>query len=653
MELKILKFEPFISSVDGTFWESLGSKKINEYKLNDDHHSIHGFYKGGMRNQDNALPSRLMLNSQSFGQSIPFHQTTIGILKNTNTIGDFKLLDKQEFLSLNSKLIWNGILDGSIIKDPKRFNQFGLITFADLKKYKFYYWFVFPVLIPKTPFYYTTIESIQHRYTIQQLNQIQDVFHQFYDLYGDRSGFFLFDDHDEFRFGTLDQWDTFYNQDQKIIGFVDPSGLDTNPGWPLRNFLMMVKKNWKVNGIKVFCYRESKDITNSILIDVTMTLEDDEINGIPAFGGWELGPSGKPSPRVANLSSIMDPKKLADTAIDLNLKLMRWRILPSLDLDAIQGAKCLLLGAGTLGCYVGRLLLAWGIRNITFVDNGKVSFSNPVRQPLFTFQDCLDGGQPKADAAAKGLQAVFPGVNTKGYDISIPMPGHVADSKEKTKKRILELQQLIESHDAIFLLTDSRESRWLPTVLGAFHKKIVINAALGFDTFLVMRHGMRNEEPMTEELGCYFCNDVVVPGDSLSDRTLDQQCTVTRPGLSGIAGAIAVELLASIVNHHDGPFAKAEISTSNSDATSTPLGIVPHQIRGFLSHFNNMVLVGSSFDKCIACSHSILNQYRQDGIEFLLKAIYDPDYLEQVTGLAQMKKESDEVDVNWSEDDEI
>lgn len=124
--------------------------------------------------------------------------------------------------------------------------------------------------------------------------------------------------------------------------------------------------------------------------------------------------------------------RLADQAVDLNLKLMRWRILPSLDLDKVANTKCLLLGAGTLGCYVARTLMVgkpstflpvlfssklttcdnqgWGVRTITFVDSARVSFSNPVRQPLFEFEDCLDGGKPKAACAADRLKKIFPGV---------------------------------------------------------------------------------------------------------------------------------------------------------------------------------------------------------------------------------------------------
>jgi ubiquitin-like modifier-activating enzyme ATG7 len=45
----------------------------------------------------------------------------------------------------------------------------------------------------------------------------------------------------------------------------------------------------------------------------------------------------------------MDPTRLAAQAVDLNLKLMRWRLLPQLDAPGLASTRCLLLGAGTLG----------------------------------------------------------------------------------------------------------------------------------------------------------------------------------------------------------------------------------------------------------------------------------------------------------------
>lgn len=41
---------------------------------------------------------------------------------------------------------------------------------------------------------------------------------------------------------------------------------------------------------------------------------------------------------------------------------------------------------------------------------------------------------------------------------------------------------------------DSREARWLPTVLANKFKKICITVALGFDSFIIIRHGISPKE---------------------------------------------------------------------------------------------------------------------------------------------------------------
>ena len=49
----------------------------------------------------------------------------------------------------------------------------------------------------------------------------------------------------------------------------------------------------------------------------------------------------------------MDPRRLAESAVTLNVSLMRWRAAPSLGIDRLQDLKILLLGAGetTLFCF--------------------------------------------------------------------------------------------------------------------------------------------------------------------------------------------------------------------------------------------------------------------------------------------------------------
>ncbi|XP_062215087.1 ubiquitin-like modifier-activating enzyme atg7 isoform X2 [Phragmites australis] len=339
--------------------------------------------------------------------------------------------------------------------------------------------------------------------------------------------------------------------------------------------------------------------------------------------------------------------------------------------DKFSDVRCLLLGVGTLGCDVARILMDCGVRKLTVVDSGRVVVSNLARQSLYTSDD---RGAPKATAILRHLADRCPSVDAQGIQMEIPMPGHpvspseVAGVLEDCKR----LEELVASHDAIFLLTDTRESRWLPTLLCTNENKIAITAALGYDSYLVMRHGagpgincegsdvvattgkLSTKDAFgRQRLGCYFCNDVVAPVDSVSNRTLDQQCTVTRPGLASIASGRAVDLFTRMLHHPDGIHAPGENAGTIGEH---PLGLLPHQIRGSLSQYNLLTLLGYSSSNCTACSNAVLSEYRRRGMDFVMQVINEPTYLEDLTGLTDLMKSVAYSQVEWldgTDEDEL
>ncbi|KAF5281621.1 hypothetical protein FQR65_LT02941 [Abscondita terminalis] len=676
-EGKLLEYFPFNSSVNPSFWHKLTEIKLDVDKLNETSRQIWGYYTNLT---NNCAASFFEVDSMSFNVSRTNQNLLLpvqGILMNKNTIEQFKECDKNRLIQKEGVKIWECFRNGKALEDPSLLNFFLILSFADLKKYNYYYWFCF-FAPTKLSVHLIKKVLLTESFTGEKT---QALLKGYSSLEVKQKPFFIVNNTKSIlevqTLTAIKDLDASTNFEEYYFAFSDPSVSLDHPGWPVRNYIAFLLYNCPFlqgKDVKILAFRLNREggelsCCKSCVFFVTFPTVnfDDIMNGETVWIGWEKNERGKFGPRLSNMKNSIDPKCLAETSVDLNLKLIKWQLLPNIDLEKIKSTKCLLLGSGTLGCSVARCLLGWGVRDITFLDNSIVSFSNPVRQSLFTYENCLEN-KPKAVAAAENLAKIFPCVNAQGFNISIPMPGHpVGESLlSQTKESVEKLIELVSNHDIIFLLMDSRESRWLPTLLGTYYKKIVINAALGFDTYLVMRHGFNSTDSAEQtpgtsaegfkaipgnNLGCYFCNDVTAPGNSLSHRTLDQQCTVTRPGISSIAGALAVELAVSILQHREGAKAPAFYRTTshelgeNFGPEESLLGIVPHSIRGFLSTYTQVMPATEKYKQCVACSDSVIKEYATNGFDFLLKVFNSSVYLEELTGLADIHNEIGNLEV--------
>lgn len=65
-----------------------------------------------------------------------------GTLHNLNSIERFAAFDKQAAQRAITQQIWEDILSGAAEARPQLLQRFLLFTFADLKQFKYHYWYV-------------------------------------------------------------------------------------------------------------------------------------------------------------------------------------------------------------------------------------------------------------------------------------------------------------------------------------------------------------------------------------------------------------------------------------------------------------------------------------------------------------------------------
>lgn len=128
----------------------------------------------------------------------------------------------------------------------------------------------------------------------------------------------------------------------------------------LNFFLSLYSKNNESN-LEILAFRDRfsggvRQIEKSLILTIEKININDSNEKIVTIG-WERNEKNQLHPRVVDMSNSMNTEKLAESAVNLNLKLMKWRIAPEINLDLIKNQKCLLLGSGTLGCNIARCLL--------------------------------------------------------------------------------------------------------------------------------------------------------------------------------------------------------------------------------------------------------------------------------------------------------
>lgn len=295
---RILQFAPFQSTVDEGFWRRLSSLKLDLLGLDQSPIQLTGFYAPCSHPQ---VSNCLTLLTESLppdpSEQLPSPETIRGnrnkcpipgILYNTNTLESFHALDKQSLLNMEAKKIWEDIFSGKAEEESTVLSRFLLISFADLKKWSFHYWFAFPALVLDPPATLTDLHPASQWFSPEEVESVSAACNKWRNsaLTADVPFFLVTiasNAHATIR--QLRDWQLCQEDGQKVLfGFYDPCHLPNNPGWPLRNFLALISVWWKIGMVRFLCYREKHGMA-----DMGLSLVGEALISVPEGRDAENG----------------------------------------------------------------------------------------------------------------------------------------------------------------------------------------------------------------------------------------------------------------------------------------------------------------------------------------------------------------------------
>lgn len=233
-----------------------------------------------------------------------------------------------------------------------------LITFADLKKYRYWYWCGFPALLQKPGWetlggwHPVDVHEVRLplRFTLRYPNvgmfQLSEI--QVYQAQSSLSPAVTLAKSSSggLTFGPLSSFTTFFSHvpddevstaaslsfylhtltkfiAQRSLIFVDPSSHPSAPGWPLRNvlsYLSLSSTSLPVKSIRIIALRDGEDARVGVVrIKLDGGVVEEGERKKPSVVGWEKNEKGKLAPRMADLAPLMDPVRFVLFRTSLNL----------------------------------------------------------------------------------------------------------------------------------------------------------------------------------------------------------------------------------------------------------------------------------------------------------------------------------------------
>ena len=211
---------------------------------------------------------------------------------------------------------------------------------------------------------------------------------------------------------------------------------------------------------------------------------------------------------------------------DQLLRYSRHILLDELGIEGqrrLLASHALVIGAGGLGSPVALYLGTAGAGRITIVDDDVVDVTNLQRQIA---HDLSRLGQPKAESAARSIQAINPEV-------------HVVPRVQRADARLLD--ELVAQADVVLDCSDNFRTRQAVNAACVAHcRPLVSGAAIGFDAQISVYDTRSAEAP------CYAC---VFPAEATVEETNCATMGVFAP-LVGIIGSMqaaeALKLLTGV-----------------------------------------------------------------------------------------------------------